>query len=138
MWLDRFGVHDPNAHMYVLDSVIPAVRAQEALGPNGLSIGLRDDPIQPLAIRANMGDCVVINFTNNASAAVGSATTTNIYGMHIDGLAFQTDSSGDAIGNNPSSAVANGGTITYTYWIPNDPTLEGRTIFIQDPAIARL
>jgi FtsP/CotA-like multicopper oxidase with cupredoxin domain len=45
--------------------------------------------------------------------------------MHIDGIAFQTDSSGDAIGNNPSSAVASGGTITYTYWIPNDPSLEG-------------
>ncbi len=123
IWLNRFGDHDPDAHMYVLDSMIPAVRAQEAAGPSSLSIGLRDDPIQPLAIRANMGDCVVINFTNNASAAIGS--TNSSYGMHIDGLAFQTDSSGDAIGNNPSSAVAPGDTVTYTYWIPNDPTLEG-------------
>ena len=87
IWLDRFGVHDPNAHMYVLDSMIPAVRAQEAAGPSSLSIGLRDDPIQPLAIRANQGDCVVINFTNNASAAVDSTSST--YGMHIDGLADQ-------------------------------------------------
>ncbi|MBI5944062.1 MAG: IPT/TIG domain-containing protein [Chloroflexi bacterium] len=132
IWLDRFGVHDPTGHMYVLNSVIPAVRAQEAAGPSSLSIGLRDDPIQPLAIRANMGDCVVINFTNSASAAVGS--TSSAYGMHIDGLAFQMDSSGDAIGNNPSSAVPSGGTITYTYWIPNDPTLEGAHYIHPGPA----
>ncbi len=123
MWLNRFGDHDPNAHMYVLNGMISAVRNQESAGPSSLSIGLRDDPIQPLAIRANMGDCVIINFTNNASAAVDS--TNSAYGMHIDGLAFQTSSSGDAIGNNPSSAVSTGGTISYTYWIPNDPTLEG-------------
>lgn len=125
IWLDRFGIHDPNGHMYVLDSMIPAVRAQEAAGPSSLSIGLRDDPIQPLAIRANMGDCVVIHFTNQASAAVGAAGTTSDYGIHIDGLAFQMDSAGFNIGNNPSSSIPSGGTATYTYWIPNDPTLEG-------------
>ena len=124
MMLDRFGDHDPQSQMYVLDSRIADVRAEEAAGRDGLSIGLRDDAIQPLAIRANQGDCVTIDFTNRTTRPAPQATD-NTYGIHIDGLAFEKNSSGDAIGNNPSSALAPGATATYTYWIPDDPTIEG-------------
>ena len=124
MMLDRFGDHDPQSQMYVLDNRIADVRAEEAAGREGPSIGLRDDAIQPLAIRANQGDCVVIDFTNRTTRPAPQATD-NTYGIHIDGLAFEMDSSGDAIGNNASSAVAPGATTTYTYWIPDDPTIEG-------------
>jgi hypothetical protein len=129
MWLNRFGDHDPAAQMFVLDSMIPAVRAQEAdLAAHkwdSMSIGLRDDPLQPLAIRANEGDCVTINFTNRTAGPAAGGATDNNYGIHIDGLAFEMASSGDAVGNNPDSSVPGGRTATYTYWIPNDPTLEG-------------
>jgi FtsP/CotA-like multicopper oxidase with cupredoxin domain len=124
MWLNRFGDNDPHAQMYVLSSMIGAVRDQEAAGPGSLSIGLADDPLQPLAIRANEGDCVVINFTNATTGPVAWSTS-NAYGMHIDGLSFTTNSSGDAIGNNPPSFAAAGITTTYTYYIPVDKTLEG-------------
>src|SRR4029077_20809070 len=51
---------------------------------------------------------------------------TDVYGLHIDGLSYEMSSSGDAIGNNAKSAVAgSGGQATYTFWIPDDPTLEG-------------
>jgi manganese oxidase len=63
--LNRFGVNDPNSMMYVLDSQIPAVRAEEASGD--VSIGLGNDPIQPLVIRAHEGDCVTVNFTNRTT-----------------------------------------------------------------------
>ena len=59
MDLNRFGDNDPKAQMFVLDSkigdatTVNTVRWQEAQGYKALSIGLRDDPIQPLAIRAN-------------------------------------------------------------------------------------
>ncbi len=136
MWLNRFGDHDPEAQMYVLTAFngqptpgIAAVRAQEAAGPSSLAIGLRDDAMQPLAIRANQGDCVVINFKNETTRPAPQGDTpglaTNVYGMHIDGLAYQIGSSGDNIGNNGQSAVAQGGTAQYTYYVPNDPTLEG-------------
>ena len=124
MRLDRFGTHDPLAQMYVLDAMIPAVRAEEAEGRTGLSIGLRDDAIQPLAIRANQGDCVQIRFTNRTTRPAPQATD-NTYGIHIDGVAFEMSSSGDAVGNNPASSVPAGGTATYAYWIPDDRTLEG-------------
>lgn len=124
MWLNRFGDNDPQAQMFVLDDMIPAVRAQEAAGYTSLSIGLRDDPLQPLAIRANEGDCVVIHFTNRTTRPAPQATD-NVYGIHIDGLAFDMGSSGDAVGTNAPSSVGPGASATYTYWVPSDPSLEG-------------
>src|SRR5262245_34618882 len=88
--LNRFGDHDPTGKMYVLTQHIPDVRAEETAPlPNRVSTGLREDPIQPLVIRANEGDCVTIHFTNS--------TATGTYGIHIDGLAFASSSSGDAV-----------------------------------------
>src|SRR5215472_11790181 len=63
--LNRFGVHDPNSLMYVLDQNISAVRQEEQSGQ--VSIGLGSDPIQPLVLRAHEGDCVTINFTNRTT-----------------------------------------------------------------------
>ena len=94
---------------------LTAVRAEEAT--QKVSIGLRDDPIQPLIIRANEGECLTINYTNNADGGD--------FGVHVDGLAFDVASSGDAIGNNAASGVSKGLSRTYTYYVPNDKTLEG-------------
>ncbi|MBI3977739.1 MAG: multicopper oxidase domain-containing protein [Chloroflexi bacterium] len=121
--LNRFGDHDPKGKMFVLGKNVQAVRDQEqgvgvwASRPGKVSIGLRDDPIQPLVVRANMGDCVEVLFTNNA--------TGGDYGIHIDGLAVQVASSGDAVGHNPPSGVLQGQSRTYRYWVPNDVALEG-------------
>ena len=63
MILNKFGVNDPNAMQYVLNSNIAAVRAEDKAGT--VSSGLQgNDPIQPLVLRAHMGDCVTVNFTN--------------------------------------------------------------------------
>jgi hypothetical protein len=112
--LNRFGDHDSLGKMYALRHMIPAIRAQET--SRHVSAGLRDDPIQPLVVRANMGDCVEINFANEA---------TGEYGVHVDGLAFDAGSSGDAVGRNEASSVSNGGTRAYRYYVPKDAELEG-------------
>jgi len=112
---NRFGENDPLGKMYVLSDRVAAVRAEEA--SQHVSTGLREDPIQPLVMRANEGDCVEINFTNNASG--GS------FGMHVDGVAFDVGSSGDQIGQNAGSDVGRGTSITYRYYLPVDPTVEG-------------
>ena len=134
--LNRFGDNDPAGKMLVATSTslngattvnqltapggapsdaLVAVRQQEA--SQKVSIGLRDDPIQPLSIRANEGDCITITFTNMASG--GS------YGLHIDGLAFAAASSGDAIGRNADSSAAKGTTTTFRYYVPDNRNLEG-------------
>jgi FtsP/CotA-like multicopper oxidase with cupredoxin domain len=113
--VNRFGDHDPLGVMYALTSQIPAIRHQEQT--QQVSIGLRNDPIQPLVIRVNEGDCVEVTFTNQS--------TRGALGMHIDGLEFAVSSSGDHVGQNPSSAVDTGGTTTYRYSVPDDPRSEG-------------
>ncbi len=114
--LNRFGDHDPQGKMYVLSKDLAAVRAEEQT--RHVSVGLKDnDPIQPLVMRANLGDCIEVTFTNNA--------TGGDYGAHIDGLAFNADSSGDNIGQNDNSSVAKGSTRTYRFWVPRDEDLEG-------------
>jgi FtsP/CotA-like multicopper oxidase with cupredoxin domain len=113
--LNRFGDHDPRGKMFVLSSEVDRVRAQERSGR--VSIGLRNDAIQPLVIRANIGDCIEIDYTNNASGGE--------FGIHIDGLAFDARNSGDAVGRNPSSAVARGASRSYRFYVPEDATFEG-------------
>ncbi len=111
--LNRWGDHDPAGKMYAVTSQIPAIRDQEQT--REVSLGLRNDPIQPLVIRANEGDCVEIMVTNSASG--GS------FGMQIDGLPF--DRPGDKVGRNFSGEVGSRQTSVYRYFIPNNKALEG-------------
>ena len=113
--INRFGDHDPRGKMYALTNRLGDIAAEAA--SQQVSIGLRDDPIQPLVIRANEGDCVQINYTNSASGGD--------FGVHIDGLEFDVNSSGDALGSNPASSVSTGQSTTYRFAIPMDRRLEG-------------
>ena len=124
--LNRFGDHDPLGHMYVLNGDIAAVRAEEKT--QQVSVGQHDnDPIQPLVIRANMGECVEIAFTNR----LGSNKPV---GLHIDGLSYKADSSGDAVGRNPNSNTDPGQTRTYMYYVPKIASLEGARYMHPGPA----
>ncbi|MCW2998263.1 MAG: uncharacterized protein JWN65_1812 [Solirubrobacterales bacterium] len=112
--LNRFGDHDPQGWMYALAADIPAVREQERT--RHVSLGLRDDAIQPLVLRANRGDCVEIAFQNDAAGEVG---------MHVDGLAYEVASSGDAVGRNLPSSATQGEQRTYRFYVPDDEGIEG-------------
>ena len=102
--------------MYVLRDRVAAVRAQET--SKKVSIGEHgNDAIQPLAIRANGGDCVTISFENQSNKGD--------YGIHIDGVAFSATSSGDAVGKNAPTNVAKGGTAEYTFFVPPGRQNEG-------------
>ena len=112
--LNRFGDHDPKGRMYALSSQIDEIRSEEA--SREVSIGLRDDAIQPLVIRANGGDCVTITYKNNADGGD--------FGLHIDGLPFAAGNE-EAVGANSTTEPAKGDSRTYTYYIPLNRTLEG-------------
>src|SRR3954454_4281977 len=124
--LNRFGDHDPQGNMYVavlhdagdpgkLDRRVQPVRAEEA--SRHVTNGLRNDPIQPMVVRANMGECVEVNYTNDASGGD--------YGFHVDGLSFEVGSSGDAFGNNAPPNDAAVQSVAYRYFVPNAPEVEG-------------
>ncbi len=100
MILNRYGTHDPNAMMYVLDSNIAAARAEDAAGT--VSSGLQgNDAIQPLVIRAHQGDCVTVNFTNRTTfglepfdqPASSDASSTDLNGSDQCGPATSSDGS---------------------------------------------
>jgi manganese oxidase len=146
--LNRFGDNDPFAYMYALDSRIPAIRAAEQANAasaaanqpaSAVTPGLREDVIQPLMLRANLGECVKINFTNrltrapvtsNAPTAVTAVQAGGVPAVSItpQGVAYDIDNQGDAVGNNPNSMVPQNGMRTYTFYL--DPALgEGAKVF---------
>ena len=63
---------------------------------------------EPLAMHANVGDCIHVRLTNDLGSPVS---------FHADMLASDPrDSAGVAAGNEPAQAVAPGATRTYTYY----------------------
>lgn len=151
MTLNRYGVNDPHAFMYVLNQNIDAVRAEEASG--NVSIGLRNDPIQPLVIRAHEGDCVTVNLTNATTYGLSpfdqppiqnqgdtcesppacdgslSLTPPDNIAWNVDGLPAESAADvSSAVGNNPDNTAAPGQTASYTVYL--DPALgEGAHVF---------
>jgi FtsP/CotA-like multicopper oxidase with cupredoxin domain len=96
--LNRFGDHDPKGKMYVFAGRVDDVRDQERT--RHVTLGLRNDPIQPLVIRANLGQCVELGYRDEASGGD--------YGIQIDGVA--------------SKKLA---ADRYRFWIPVDSVHEG-------------
>ncbi|MGA9277717.1 multicopper oxidase domain-containing protein, partial [Ilumatobacter sp.] len=116
---NAFGDHDPEGKMFVLRDRIDDVRDAEASGE--VTPGLRDDAIQPLVIRANLGDCLEIEFHNDLVGRDAS--------FHVTGLPFTAANAGGNVGFNPNSLAAPGDVITYRFQVPTDPYAEGAYVF---------
>ncbi|RMH22043.1 MAG: hypothetical protein D6696_04255 [Acidobacteria bacterium] len=144
--LNRWGDHVDNGHMYALNARIPEIRdfedrlRDDRAKPEGpdpvtgelptrVSNGLRKDPIQPLVIRANLGECLVINFTNDLGDGQPAS-------MHILGLPHTVENAGSAVGTNPDTFAPPGGTITYRIPLPLDMGAE-RAYYFHDHGAGR-
>jgi hypothetical protein len=155
--VNRFGDHDPFGFMYVLNDKEDEVRAQEAAlraaatstDANGakVSTGLGQDPIQPLVLRARLGECVVIDLHNKLTApprgGPGNGTVPVVVqpgpaGQQVPSVSIDMQGApydaaggagGEAIGNNPSSQMAAPGQRKqYRYFL--DPLMgEGARVF---------
>ena len=124
--LNRFLDFDPEGRMYVLEKDLQRVREEEAknlkarldLGEPGVSIGLGNDAIQPLTIRANQGDCLIINLENRLEENEPAS-------LHIHGSSLYISTTGDpAIATNPDSIIEPGSNITYM-WMVTENDQEG-------------
>ncbi|HEU5475935.1 MAG TPA: hypothetical protein VFV67_35365 [Actinophytocola sp.] len=152
--VNRFGDHDPWGFMYVQREKLPEVRAQEAalranaaVGSDGsgakVSTGLGQDPIQPLILRARVGECVQISLENQLTqpprwgpGITGNPVVTQPGGVpsvsiDVAGVAFDAAAGdgGQAVGNNPTNVmVPPGGSHTYRFFL--DPLMgEGARVF---------
>lgn len=152
--VNRFGDHDPFGFMYVQAEKLNDVRAQEAAlkanaaaGSDGsgakVSNGLRQDAIQPLVLRARLGECVQVNLTNQLTAAPrGGPGFTAVplitqpggvpsVSIDIPGVSYDAaqGAGGQAVGNNPTNVmVPPGATYSYRYFL--DPLMgDGVRVF---------
>lgn len=139
MVLNRFGDRDDDAFMFVLDEKIKKIEDwQNQPGctswdnPGGhipcVSTGLRDDLVQPLVLRANLGQCLVIHFTNRLSERKWPIDRTpdgqpiSKASIQIDGLAYSVERGGEPV--TLATFAAENETITYKIPLPGDPAAE--------------
>ncbi|MGH3680217.1 MAG: hypothetical protein ACRDT2_08195 [Natronosporangium sp.] len=168
--INRHGDNDPYGYMYVLDHNLTALRTEEAQqrtasataddlannvlwpervanDPNArlVSNGLRKDLIQPLVLRARLGECVVINLTNRIERRPVSGSGTlagnvpNLFqfpgglpSVSVDMQGVSYDAAGGAggqdAGNTAASPTAPGANEQYRFFL--DPVMgEGTKVF---------
>ena len=109
-------------YMYVLSDNIDKVRDEElanedaryeADDPGAVSNGLQGDIIQPLAIRVNQGECLIVNLTNEVEDEEVS--------FHLHGSSLVVSETGDpATSVNPDTNVAEGDTTTFEWYVDYD------------------
>ncbi|MEW6681557.1 MAG: multicopper oxidase domain-containing protein [Nitrospirota bacterium] len=119
-------------YMYVLTENVDKVRREERLNrsarakggrfdPGSATTGLQTDMIQPLAIRANQGDCVEILLRN--------ALDDEDVGLHIHGTSLIVKVTGQpATAVNPDSTVKPGRSQTFE-WFVRPAEQEGSHMF---------
>jgi hypothetical protein len=106
--LNRLGAAIPDGLVFALESdTIPAANGQIQLRP-----GKRP---RPLVLRANVGDCLTIKFTNKISGnsftktvMSGASTGTTEVSLHVQGMEWVTGSQDDGsfVGRNNSSLAS--------------------------------
>ncbi|XVH33329.1 multicopper oxidase domain-containing protein (plasmid) [Haloferacaceae archaeon DSL9] len=108
---NAFGQHQPNGVMYVLEENLEAARRASGCVPGG---DVDTSVIEPLVIRANVGDIVEIEFHNHLDRQAS---------MHQFGLPYEVDESdGQAVGFNEDTTVAPGDSIEYRWYASNEGT----------------
>lgn len=122
--LNAHGDHLPRGLMYVLEEALPAVREQERRPrEERVRSGLREEPIQPLVLRANLGECLVLRFTNRLAEERAA--------LRIEGLRT-TRVAGPSGGFMPGDAVRAGQSLTLVLPLPSEGEAEGAYL-LHDP-----
>lgn len=93
---NKFGDHDPNGLMYVLKQDSKRIQ-QKARELFALPTPQPCEEVQPLVIRANVGDTVQINFENKLNRRAS---------IHVQGLSYNVlNSDGANVGFNPDTTT---------------------------------
>ncbi|AKJ03206.1 multicopper oxidase [Archangium gephyra] len=100
--LNPHGDHMPRGLMYILEEDLPALQEREP---------------QPLVLRANAGECLVLRFTNRLATEPAA--------LRIEGLRATVRGSGQEGGFVPGTSVPPGQSLTYVLSLPEAPEAEG-------------
>ncbi|HIE65476.1 MAG: multicopper oxidase domain-containing protein [Nitrospira sp.] len=125
-WLDFHP-----GYMYVLTENVKGVREEERTNnkarkakgydPGAVTLGLQTDLIQPLVIRGNQGDCMLITLRNEVEE--------EDVGLHIHGSSTVINKTGQpATSINPDSNISPGNSVVLEWYIQPDHQ-EGGHVF---------
>ena len=154
--LNRYLDHDPEGEMFVLESDLARVRAEEAknaaaraASPGGeplvatgtagspvtaaaldsaVSVGLQGDAIQPLTLRVRQGECLQVTLRN--ALPRGEPVS-----LHLHGSTLMVAGGGAATAANPAATAPPGGRVTYE-WAVGDQEQAG-TYYFHSHALER-
>jgi hypothetical protein len=102
--LNPHGDHVPRWLMYLLEEDLPALQE-------------RTHEPQPLVLRANAGECLVLRFTNRLATEPAA--------LRIEGLRATVRGAGQEGGFVPGTSVPPGQSLTYVLSLPEAPEAEG-------------
>lgn len=107
MVVNKAGENNPDGQMYALrdraDAILTAVKDSPLLPVK---------EVEPLVIRANLGDCIHVTFRNRLKVPAS---------MHIQGVRQDVlTSDGSMVGNNPASVAMPGHTIQYRWYAEHE------------------
>ncbi|WP_375773306.1 multicopper oxidase domain-containing protein [Archangium gephyra] len=102
--LNQHGDHVPRGLMYVLEEHLPALQERKHVP-------------EPLVLRANAGECLVLRFTNRLATEPAA--------LRIEGLRATVRGAGQEGGFVPGTSVAPGQSLTYVLSLPETPEAEG-------------
>lgn len=101
---NKYGDYDPDGLLYVLEEDAGRIR-REALQRFEMDIPQPYKEVQPLVIRANLGDTVKVRFRNSLNRRLS---------IHVQGLSYDVNTSdGSSVGYNDDSTT--NGEIWYTW-----------------------
>jgi hypothetical protein len=115
---NRLGAVNPAGMIYALRRDVVPINPELGLTPGNVRLRA-DKRARPIVLRMNVGDCLQIKFQNllDPDRADEDQPATRTASVHVQGLSLVGSilSDGSNVGVNPSSLVAPGGNITYTY-----------------------
>lgn len=116
---DFFGDYDPDGLMYILSEdkkrvEEKAMRNFKHKDENGKALPQPTEEVQPLTIRANVGDTIIIEFEHNEDRRL----SINMHGLKYKSI----KSDGANVGYNEDSTVGKGQKITYEWYAEREGT----------------
>ncbi|MDY2735158.1 multicopper oxidase domain-containing protein [Intestinibacter sp.] len=110
---DFFGDHDPNGLMYILSEDKEKVKEKAMRNFNNKDenedpLPIPTDEVQPLTIRVNVGETIIIEFEHDEDRRL----SINMHGLKYKNI----KSDGANVGYNEDSTVGKGEKITYEWY----------------------
>ncbi|HUF33916.1 MAG TPA: multicopper oxidase domain-containing protein [Acidimicrobiales bacterium] len=118
--LNRYGDHDPAGRAYVLDEALDDVLAAAEAGTEAVTLGLQGDAVQPLVLRVNPGECLLVRLTNGLAESAS---------FHLHSSSLVVSATGEAAtAANSDATAAPGEVVTYEWAVPTEEA-EGSRVF---------